>query len=160
MNRAVSVAQSLLKFAAGIFLVALSLLTLLDVLGRYVFSVPVRGAVELTEALMVGVIFTGIVLATQARQHVTVDLLTMTLGPRGRRIQQGFSLLLAVCVSFLLGAVTWSQALSAREFGDKTTMLGIPMAPLMFFVSAFLFLNGLLHAAQLWSLVARRSESE
>ena len=88
MNRAVSIAQVVLKFAAGIFLVALSLLTLLDVLGRYVFNMPVRGAVELTEALMVGVIFTGIVLATQARQHVTVDLLVMALGPRGRRIQR------------------------------------------------------------------------
>jgi TRAP-type transport system small permease protein len=160
MNRAVALAQTFLKFAAGIFLVALSLLTLLDVLGRYVFSLPVRGAVELTEALMVGVIFTGIVLATQARQHVTVDLLTMALGPRGRRIQQGFSLLLAVCVSFLLGAVTWSQAVSAREYGDKTTVLGIPMAPLMFFMSAFLFLNGLIHAAQLWGLLARRSEPQ
>src|SRR6266498_1423959 len=115
MNRAVSIAQVVLRLAAGILLVGLALLTLLDVLGRYVFSMPVRGAVELTEALMVGIIFTGILLATQARQHVTVDLLTMTLGPRGRRIQQGFSLLLAVCVSFLLGAVTWSQAMSARE---------------------------------------------
>ena len=160
MNRAVSIAQVVLKFAAGIFLVALSLLTLLDVLGRYVFNMPVRGAVELTEALMVGVIFTGIVLATQARQHVTVDLLVMALGPRGRRIQAGFALLLAACVSALLGAVTWSQAMSAREYGDKTTMLGIPMAPLMFFMSAFLFLNALIHAAQLWGLLARRSETE
>jgi TRAP-type C4-dicarboxylate transport system permease small subunit len=160
MRALISFAQVVLKFAAGIFLIALSLLTLLDVLGRYVFNMPVRGAVELTEALMVGVIFTGIVLATQARQHVTVDLLTMALGPRGRRIQQGFALLLAACVSALLGAVTWSQAMSAREYGDKTTMLGIPMAPLMFFMSAFLFLNGLIHAVQLWGLLARRSESE
>lgn len=160
MNRVVSIAQIVLKLAAGMFLVALSVLTLLDVLGRYVFGMPVRGAVELTEALMVGIIFTGIVLATQARQHVTVDLLTMALGPRGRRVQQGFSLLVAACVSALLGAVTWSQAISAREFGDKTTMLGIPMAPLMFFMSAFLFLNGFIHAAQLLGLFARRSESE
>jgi len=160
VNRAVSLAQTVLKFAAGIFLVALSLLTLLDVLGRYVFSIPVRGAVELTEALMVGVIFTGIVLATQARQHITVDLLIMTLGPRGRRVQQGFALLLAAGVSALLGAVTWSQAISARDYGDKTTMLGIPMAPLMFFMSAFLFLNALIHAVQLWGVLTRRSESE
>jgi TRAP-type C4-dicarboxylate transport system permease small subunit len=159
MNRAISLAQVVLKLAAGVFLVALALLTLLDVLGRYVFSVPVRGAVELTEALMVGVIFTGILLATQARQHVTVDLLTMRLGPRGRRIQQGISLLLAVCVSFLLGAVTWSQATSAREYGDKTTILGLPFAPLLFFMSAVLFLNGVVFAAQLWNLFASRPES-
>ena len=50
--------------------------------------------------------------------------------------------------------------MSARDYGDKTTMLGIPMAPLMFCMSAFLFLNGLIHAAQLWGLLARRSETE
>jgi TRAP-type transport system small permease protein len=158
LSRALSVAQSVLRFAGGIFLVALALLTLLDVLGRYVFSIPVKGAVELTEAIMVGIIFTGILLATQARQHVTVDLFAMRLGARGRRIQQGFGLLMAAGVSLLLGAVTWSQALSAQEFGDKTTMLGLPMAPLVFFMSACLFLNAIVEAVQCWKLFTARPE--
>ena len=158
MNRAVAVAQAVLRFAAGAFLVALAALTLLDVIGRYVIDLPVRGAVELTEALMVGVIFTGIVLATQAHQHVTVDLIATRFGPAGRRIQKAMSLVLAVVVSALLGAVTWSQALSAQEFSDKTTILHLPMAPLVFFMSGSLFLNALLHAVQLWSLWAGRAE--
>ncbi len=159
MNRAVSIARSALRLAAGIFLAALAVLTMLDVLGRYVFGIPVRGAVELTEAIMVGTIFTGIVLATQAHQHVTVDLLAMKFGPRGRRIQLAFSLLLACGVSILLGVVTWTQALAALDFGDKTTMLGLPMAPQVFFMSAFLFLNGIVYAAQLWSLWTNRAQA-
>jgi TRAP-type transport system small permease protein len=158
MARAISAARFALRLAAGIFLVALAVLTLLDVLGRYVFSFPVRGAVELTEAIMVGTIFTGIVLATEGRQHVTVDLFTMRLGPRGRRIQLAFSLLLATAVSVLLGAVTWSQALAALDFGDKTTMLGLPMAPQVFFMSAFLFLNAIVYFAQLCMLWTERGE--
>jgi TRAP-type transport system small permease protein len=159
MARAISAARFALRLAAGIFLVALAVLTLFDVLGRYVFSFPVRGAVELTEAIMVGTIFTGIVLATEGRQHVTVDLFTMRLGPRGRRIQLAFSLLLATAVSVLLGAVTWTQALAALDFGDKTTMLGLPMAPQVFFMSAFLFLNAIVYFAQLWMLWTERGES-
>lgn len=159
LRRVVSLARFSLRFAAAIFLVALALVTLLDVLGRYVFGIPVKGAVELTEAIMVGTIFTGIVLATQAHQHITVDLFTMRLGPTARRLQRGFSLLLACGVSVLLGMVTWTQALAALDFGDRTTMLGLPMAPQVFFMSAFLFLNAVVYAAQLWSLWTQRAES-
>ncbi len=152
MARAVRFAQLALRAAAALFLVALAAITLSDVLGRYVFNFPVRGAVELIEAIMVGTIFTGIVLATLAHQHVTVDLFAMQLGRRGRRLQLAFSVLLAGIVSALLGAVTWTQALAALEFGDKTTMLGLPMAPQVFFMSGFLFLNAIVYLAQLWRL--------
>ena len=140
-------------------MVALALLTMVDVLGRYVFGFPVRGAVELTGAIMVGTIFTGIVLASQAQQHVTVDLVALKLGPASRRIQLALSLLLACGVSVLLGAVTWSQALAALDFGDKTTMLSLPMAPQVFFMSAFLFVNAIVYAAQLWRLWIDRRAS-
>lgn len=153
MGRLVRIAQLALRAAAAIFLFALALVTLLDVLGRYVFSFPVRGAVELIEAIMVGTIFTGIVLATIAHQHVTVDLFAMKFGQRGRRIQLAFSLVVAGIVSALLGAVSWTQARAALEFGDKTTMLGLPMAPQVFFMSAFLFLNAIVYLAQLWRLL-------
>lgn len=136
-------------------MVALALVTIIDVLGRYVFNFPLKGAVELTEALMVGTIFTGIVLSTVAHQHITVDLFALRLGPRGRRIQRGLSLLLASGISVLLGVVTWSQALSALDFGDKTMMLGLPMAPQVFFMSGFLFLNGVIYAVQTWHAFMR-----
>lgn len=152
MARAVRIAQLALRAAASLFLMALAAITLLDVLGRYVFHVPLRGAVELIEAIMVGTIFTGIVLATLARQHVMVDLFAMRLGRRGRRIQLAFALVVAAIVSALLGVVTWSQALSALAYGDKTTMLGLPMAPQVFFMSGFLFLNAIVYLAQLWAL--------
>lgn len=152
MPGVVRIAQVTLRAAAAIFLVALAAVTLLDVLGRYVFNFPVRGAVELIEAIMVGTIFTGIVLATIAHQHVTVDLFAMKLGRRGRRIQLAFSLVLAGIVSALLGTVTWTQALAALDYGDKTTMLGLPMAPQVFFMSGFLFLNAIVYVAQLWKM--------
>jgi TRAP-type transport system small permease protein len=153
MGRAVRIARWALRAAAAMFLVGLAAVTLLDVLGRYVFHFPVRGAVELIEALMVGTIFTGIVLATIAHQHVTVDLFALRLGRRGRRIQLAFSLVLAAAVSALLGAVSWSQARSAQEFGDRSTMLGLPMGPQVFFMSAFLFVNAIVYVWQLWRLL-------
>ncbi|MBX3643502.1 MAG: TRAP transporter small permease [Rubrivivax sp.] len=132
-------------------MVALALLTLADVLGRYVFNVSVMGAVEVTEILMVGVIFSGMLLATLAREHVVVDLLPISAGRLGRRAVLWLSHLTAAGVSALLGATSWSQAASAREFGDQTQMLNLPLAPVVYFMSAMLFVNALVQIGLLWS---------
>jgi TRAP-type transport system small permease protein len=141
---------------ASLCLVALALLTLADVVGRYMLNYAIVGAVEITEFLMVGVIFAGIVLATLAHEHVTVDLLTVrTHGPL-KRIQKAVSNLLATGISLLLAAATWSQGASALDFGDRTTMLGLPLAPVIFFMCAMLLVNALVHAWQTWAVIARK----
>lgn len=142
--------RTVLRRIAEAGMLALALLTLADVLGRYVFNLPVLGAVELTEALMVGVIFTGIVLATVQREHVTVDLLTIGRGRRGRCIQKVVGQLIAAAISLLLGAVTWSQAESALEYQDRTAMVGLPLGPVIVFMSLMLFFNAGVHVVQLW----------
>lgn len=149
-GRLADLGQALLRRLAEFCIAALTLLTLADVLGRYVFNISVIGAVELTEVLMVGVIFGGIVMASIAREHVSVDLLRLGLGPRGRRLHRSANHLLAMLISLMLGSVTGSQARTALEFGDRTTMLGIPLAPVVFFMSAMLFVNAGVHALQFW----------
>jgi TRAP-type C4-dicarboxylate transport system permease small subunit len=132
-----------LRRLAELCMVALALLTLADVLGRYVFNVSVTGAVELTEILMVGVIFSGVVLATLAREHVAVDLLPMPFGRAGLQASRLLGHGLAAAVSALLAAVSWSQAESAREYADQTQMLNLPLAPVVYFMSAMLLVNAL-----------------
>jgi TRAP-type C4-dicarboxylate transport system permease small subunit len=146
-------AQSALRRLAGICLVALALLTLADVVGRYVLNYAIVGAVEMTEMLMVGVIFAGIVLATMAREHVAVDLVTLHMDGSVRRVQRIASNLLATGISLLLAAATWTQAKSALDFGDQTTMLGLPLAPVIFFMCAMLLVNALIHGWQTWEVI-------
>jgi len=134
------------------------LLTFIDVLGRYVFGFPVAGSVELTEMLMVLVIFSGVPLATAARMHVAVDLLTMGLGPRARRVQLAAAHLLALMASILFGVVSWGRATAAHEYQDRTTILSLPIAPMVFFMSILLFVNALGNAAHLWGVVSQRSD--
>jgi TRAP-type transport system small permease protein len=153
-------AHSAMRRLASLCLVALALLTLADVVGRYVLNYAIVGAVEITEFLMVGVIFAGIVLATLAREHVTVDLLTVrTQGPL-QRAQKAVSNLLATGISLLLAAATWSQGASALDFGDRTTMLGLPLAPVIFFMCAMLLVNALVHAWQTWAVIAQRDSND
>ncbi len=149
--------QPLLKRIAELSLLAMALLTLVDVLGRYVFSFPVRGSVELTEMLMVAVIFSGIPLATATGAHVSVDIVTLAMGPRARRVQTVFAHLLALCCSLLFACVTWGRAMASLEFKDQTQMLSLPLAPMVFFMSILLFVNALGNAGQLWNALHTRS---
>lgn len=142
-----------LERVAEISLAAMALLTAADVLGRYVLDFPIVGSVELTEMLMVAVIFSGIPLATATGGQISVDIVTLTLGPKTRKAQAVLANLIATAASFFFAVVTWGRAVAAHELADQTTMLSLPLAPMVFFMSVLLFLNSLGHAADLWRAV-------
>ena len=55
-------------------LLAIVALTFCDVLGRRLFGTPIYGAHDITEHLMVIIIFCGLPLVTADRGHLVVDL--------------------------------------------------------------------------------------
>ena len=57
-------ADTILGVAASAILLAMMLLTFVDVVARYVFSRPVRGAFEVTELMLVVLIFAGLPLVS------------------------------------------------------------------------------------------------
>ena len=54
-------------------------MTTADVIGRYIFNWPLRGAFEITELLLLTLIFAGLPLASRADEHVTLDFIDMVL---------------------------------------------------------------------------------
>lgn len=130
----------------GMFL--MMALTLFDVAGRYLLNYPVQGAVELTELLMVGVIFSGISLASAARGHVTVDLISMALNGRLRYAQRLLGDGVSLAIMGLLTAVSWTKASEVADYGDRTAVLLIPIAPAAYFIAVMLSLTTLYHFAQ------------
>lgn len=146
-----------LRRGAELCMSALALLTLADVLGRYVFHFPVPGTVELTEILMVGVIFIGLVLTTLERGHVVVDVFTNLLNYRVHRVVRLMGLILSAVTSLILSITSWQQALSAMEFGDRSAILGISLTPVIFFMSVMLFINA---GLQFWLLTIKENSQE
>ena len=53
-------ADALLGVVASAILLAMMLLTVVDVVARYVFSRPLRGAFEVTELMLLVLIFAGL----------------------------------------------------------------------------------------------------
>jgi TRAP-type transport system small permease protein len=120
-------------------------LTLVDVGGRKLLSQSVTGSLELTELLMVAVIFAGLPLVSMAGEHVVFDSLDRLLPAWLRRAQQALvDLLCAVCLAGVAWLV-WLKAGQLVEYGETTAQLRLPMGPFVYLMSVLLALTALTH---------------
>ncbi|MGI3170776.1 TRAP transporter small permease [Pseudooceanicola sp. C21-150M6] len=122
-----------LAIFGGVMLTAMMGLTVCDVIGRYVFNSPVRGAAELTEVLLAATIFLGLGAVALSEEHVTVDLLTDHLP---KAVQPLRLVLCGGIGSVVLAVVAWRLWVYAAQiggYGGATSTLRLPVAPLGYF---------------------------
>ena len=120
-------------------------LTFVDVIARYVFNRPIRGAFEITELMLLVLIFAGLPLVSHADEHVTMDFIDRLLLARGRRWLQRFVHL--VCAGLLL-FMAWQVSIKAAtisRYGDATDVLRIVYGPFVYFMAATIALAALIH---------------
>jgi TRAP-type transport system small permease protein len=129
--------------AAGLF--AMMTLTFADVFARKFLGFSIRGSLEMTELLMLAVIFMGLPLASLKGEHVFFDLLDHLLPEHLRRVQAVVSNL--ICVAILVGAtwLVWQRAGRTASMGDITAQLTIPIAPFHYATAVLLALTALMH---------------
>jgi TRAP-type C4-dicarboxylate transport system permease small subunit len=136
---------SALGLLAGLSLFAMMTLTFLDVVGRKFLGGSIIGSVELTELMMLALIYTALPLASLAGEHVVFDLLDFLLPEQVRRWQ---SLLANLICAVLLAGAAWfvfDRALRTRSMGDTTAQLQIPISPFQFAAACLLLLCALMH---------------
>ncbi|HSI56699.1 MAG TPA: TRAP transporter small permease [Ideonella sp.] len=130
---------------AALALFAIMALTLADVTGRKLLSQSVPGSLELTELLMVVVIFAGLPLVSLRSEHVVFDSLDPLLPAWLKALQR--RLVDACCVAALAG-LAGLMALKAgqlAEYGDTTAQLHLPQAPFVYLMSALIALTAGVH---------------
>ena len=129
-------AQGLLTAAAGILILAMMVLTVVDVVGRYLFASPVPGAFEATEVMLVLVIFAGLPVVTARGEHVTVRL---ALDALPARLRTGLEAVWELAVAVLLAGAAWllyGRGVTLAGYGDTTVLLRIPLAPVAYAMAA------------------------
>ncbi len=132
---------------------AMMLLTVVDVVGRYVLNRPVRGAFELTELMMLVLIFAGLPVASYADEHALMDFIDRLLNPRGQRRLEGAVQLVCAAFMFLLAWLMWLKADRIWAYRDATDVLRVLYGPFLYFMAVMLGLSGMIH---LYKVVARR----
>ena len=146
-------AEDVLGVASSAILLGMMLLTFVDVVARYLFNRPVRGAFEVTELLLLVLIFAGLPLVSYADEHALMDFVDRLLGPRGQRSLQGAVHALCAGVMGLLAWLVWKKADRIWAYGDATDVLRIAYGPFVYFMAAMIGLTALIH---LYKVVERR----
>ncbi len=142
MKRALDVLCGLL---AAVALFAIMALTLFDVLGRKLFNHSINGSLELTEILMVVVIFAALPLVSLHGEHVVFDSLDNLMPPWLRRLQQA---LVDLCCAGALGGLAWlmwDKADQMASYGDTTAQLQLPLGPFVHLMAVLCGLTALVH---------------
>jgi TRAP-type C4-dicarboxylate transport system permease small subunit len=146
-------ADSLLGVAASAILLAMMFLTVVDVVARYVFSRPVRGAFEVTELMLLVLIFAGLPLVSFSDEHAVMDFIDRLFGRRGHDRLQRLVQLVNAAFMFLLTWLVWRKADRIWAYRDTTDVLRIVYGPFVYFMALTLALAGLIH---LYKMVERR----
>ena len=138
-------AELLLGVAASAILFAMMVLTFVDVVLRYVFNRPIASAFELTELMLVVLIFAGLPLVSLADEHAVMDFVDRLLGPRGQRFVVAMIHGLSAAFMFLLTWLVWLKADKVWAYRDATDVLRVVYGPFVYFMAVMIGLTGAIH---------------
>ncbi len=121
---------------AGVVLIALMLLTVADVVGRYFFNSPLNGVFDLTQFAVLIMTFLSFAYCGFRGAHVMIELLYDRI-PKGAQFacRRASNAIGAV----LFAVIAWRsviQSFDVREFNETSQLLTIPFWP-FYYVVAF-----------------------
>lgn len=135
---------SRLGIASGFATLLIMLVVVFDVAGRSILNAPLHMSTEVSELLMVMLVFLGLAAAQQNRQNFAIDIAT-------RHLPQGLQLLVEhlgylFCL-VMVGVLAWlstKQAYSAFERGETGFgIIAFPIWPARFILALGLWLLAL-----------------
>jgi TRAP-type C4-dicarboxylate transport system permease small subunit len=151
-------AAALLAFCAGAVLVALMLVTVVDVVGRYFFNAPLAGVLDLTQIAVVAMVYLGMAWATWCGAHASISVLYDRLPePVARMLTR----LINACSAALFFVIAWRSAVAGiqiREFGQSSQLLLLPLYPLYWVVVVGCTVTALIFLVQTFNPELREPE--
>lgn len=158
INNTERLAEAVSRFVSNLAAVTLFLLVVLtcvDVIGRYFFSMPVVGAVELVRICMAGVIFFSLPAMFFRDDHVIVDLIPFFRSGMIAWLVNLTLLGISIYIAIRLGDRIMDYAVRAHEDGDTTEYLSIPRYIVVGFITVSIYAAALMAFVRL-AIVASR----
>lgn len=152
--------SSWLAYVGAAALFFMMILTTLDVAGRYLFNSPILGVFEMTEFLVLILIFSFLAYAQSNKAHVAVELLVAQFSDK---LQVWIDLFNHTVCLLLMVLITWMgvrRALELMAVGGASPNLKVPAYPFVFFLAFGCAVMCIQYLADLVRLVASRNESD
>ena len=125
-------ATRLSSYIAGIVLFGMMMLTTIDVICRYFFNASLLGVYEITEFMMVSLVFFSLSFAQKLKGHVAVNILVDRLSNKPRHIFDGFNFLISIIFLLLIAGTSFSQGIELFHSNRVSGNLNIPVYPFFF----------------------------
>ena len=142
-ERRVYKATFVMAIISAVGLTSMMLVTVYNVIMRYLFAKPIYGVVELVGMILVLTSTFGMALCQKDKAHIKITLITDLLSSRMQNISDVFGLLMSfICY----GIITWMMAIDTYEFfergiGGLSADLGIQLGYVtaVFVMGSFVF---------------------
>lgn len=144
--------------AAALF--GIMALTFFDVVGRKLLDNSIPGSLELTELMMVIVIFAALPLVSLRGEHVTFDSLDAWLPSWARSAQDVIVHLLSAAALLGLAWLMWREGSQFMQTGETTAQLLILKAPFIYGMALACALTGVVHLGLLFRRPASLADGE
>ncbi|MFO7496122.1 MAG: TRAP transporter small permease [Desulfobacterales bacterium] len=123
-------------FSAGmIWVLVMMVLTAVDVTGRYLFSAPVKGSLELSEFMLAVFGMLGMAYTQQMGANVKVRMLEKFLPRRAVLALDSLTFALSLGVILLLVYQSWVMGIEEYHYRTVSDSLGVPLYPFHFLLS-------------------------
>lgn len=151
VDRAFFKFESFLNLAAGCVIVALVALATTNILGRWLFSMPISGYIDWVEQAMAFIAFLGIAYTQRMGGHIRMDILVGRFRGRWLWLTEFISTLLMLVVTSLLIYGSYLHFWRAYSIGDSSVDINLPTWPAKLVVPFALSILALRLVLQLWA---------
>jgi TRAP-type C4-dicarboxylate transport system permease small subunit len=135
--------ELLLGAISGTVLFVMMMITAIDVAGRYLFSRPLAGGF--------------LPLVSKRREHIVIDTFDTFMS---RRVKRGLDILADIVCTVSLAGLSWllfQRAVRVAEYGDTTSVLTLPLAPVAYLMSAMIVVTAAIH---LWLIFVPHKDED
>ncbi len=153
-----------LSTVAAVVLVALMLITCVDVVGRYVFNRPLTGSTELTEIALAIVVFSVFPVISWRGEHVVVDILDSFVPPLLAFIRNILFNIAAAIALMFIGQRIIVLGNRSLSYGEVSEYLAIPTGWVINFIGSICWITAVLiltlGSYRLWKAYQQASSAE
>ncbi len=142
--------ESLLNLAGGIVIFLLVLLATVNVLGRWLFDLPIDGYIDWVEQAMAFIAFLGIAYTKRLGGHIRMDIMVGHLHGRWLWFTELVSVCLMLMVTLVLIYGSYLHFWRAYSIGDSSLDINLPTWPAKLVVPIALSVLALRLLLQLW----------
>ena len=161
VTHAIDLIDRVVRFVAfwigGFFLLALTIITVVDVTLRSAFNSPIFGGQDIAQLFMIMVVCCSIAYSGRSGGQVAVELFDSFGSERGMR---WIGITIKMISVAMLGVLSWHLVISgldAHEFGEATLTLEISFGPFFIILAVGIALYLLVLMAEIYLLIQGRS---